>query len=293
MFDIINIEKPETIEEALKVLSCNPNLKIIAGGTDLLIHLRSGKLSEAELLSLRSIGGMDEISILDDGTISIGAMATFAQIFRNDIINKYLPVLSEAAVSVGGPQIRNMATIGGNICNGAVSADSATTLFAYNAVLKLVSPKGSRTLEIKDFYVGPGKVNLLPGEILTNILISEDNYRKASGCYIKYSNRKAMDIAMLGVSVVCKMEEKRFSDVRIALGVAAPTPIRCSEAETFAKGRDITEENLKEIGKLAVKASRARDSWRASKAYREHLIEVLTYRALKEAVTRGGGVNIE
>jgi xanthine dehydrogenase FAD-binding subunit len=293
MFDIINIEKPETIEEALKVLSCNPNLKIIAGGTDLLIHLRSGKLSEAELLSLRSIGGMDEISILDDGTISIGAMATFAQIFRNDIINKYLPVLSEAAVSVGGPQIRNMATIGGNICNGAVSADSATTLFAYNAVLKLVSPKGSRTLEIKDFYAGPGKVNLLPGEILTNILISEDNYRKASGCYIKYSNRKAMDIAMLGVSVVCKMEEKRFSDVRIALGVAAPTPIRCSEAETFAKGRDITEENLKEIGKLAVKASRARDSWRASKAYREHLIEVLTYRALKEAVTRGGGVNIE
>lgn len=293
MFDIINIEKPETIEEALKVLSCNPNLKIIAGGTDLLIHLRSGKLSEAELLSLRSIGGMDEISILDDGTISIGAMATFAQIFRNDIINKYLPVLSEAAVSVGGPQIRNMATIGGNICNGAVSADSATTLFAYNAVLKLVSPKGSRTLEIKDFYAGPGKVNLLPGEVLTNILISEDNYRKASGCYIKYSNRKAMDIAMLGVSVVCKMEEKRFSDVRIALGVAAPTPIRCSEAETFAKGRDITEENLKEIGKLAVKASRARDSWRASKAYREHLIEVLTYRALKEAVTRGGGVNIE
>lgn len=293
MFDIVNIEKPETIEEALRMLSCNPNLKIIAGGTDVLIHIRSGKLCEAELLSLRNIDGMDGIGILDDGTISIGAMATFAKIFEDEIINKYLPVLAEAAVSVGGPQIRNMATIGGNICNGAVSADSATTLFAYNAVLKLVSSEGPRMVDIKDFYAGPGKVNLLPGEILTNILISKDNYQNTSGCYIKYSSRKAMDIAMLGVSAVCKMEEKRFSDVRIALGVAAPTPIRCSEAETFAKGMDITKENLKEIGKLAVKASRARDSWRASKAYREHLIEILTYRALKEAVTRGGGVNIE
>lgn len=293
MFDIINIEKPETLDEALKMLSRNPNLKIIAGGTDVLIRMHNGKLSEAELLSLRSITGMDEIRILEDGTISIGAMATFAQIFRNDIINKYLPALSEAAVSVGGPQIRNMATIGGNICNGAVSADSATTMLAYNAALKLISPAGTRIVQVQDFYAGPGKVNLLPGEILTDILISEDSYSKASGCYIKYSIRKAMDIAMIGVSVVCKAEGGKFSDVRIALGVAGPTPIRCNEAEAYAKGRDITDEALKEIGKYAVKSSKARDSWRASKAYREHLIEILTIRALKKAVCRSGGVNVE
>jgi xanthine dehydrogenase FAD-binding subunit len=128
---------------------------------------------------------------------------------------------------------------------------------------------------------------------LTNVLIIEDNYRKTSGCYIKYSNRKAMDIAMLGVSVVCKTEGGKFSDVRIALGVAAPTPIRCTEAETFAIGRDITKETLKEIGKYAVKSSKARDSWRASKAYREHLIEILAFRALKEAAQRHGGISIE
>jgi xanthine dehydrogenase FAD-binding subunit len=293
MFDIVNIEKPETLDEALKMLSRNPSLKIIAGGTDVLIRMHNGKLSEAELLSLRSIGGLDEISILEDGTISIGAMAAFAQIFRNDIINKYLPVLSEAAVSVGGPQIRNMATIGGNICNGAVSADSATTMLAYDAALKLVSPAGTRIVKVNDFYAGPGKVNLLPGEILTNILVSEEGYKNTSGCYIKYSSRKAMDIAMLGVSVVCRAEGGKFSDVRIALGVAAPTPIRCSEAEAYARGKNISRETLKEIGKYAVKSSKARDSWRASKAYREHLIEILTFRALKEAVLRGGGVNIE
>ena len=293
MFDIINIEKPETLEVALKMLSGNPALKIIAGGTDVLVRMHNGSLEDVELLSLRSITGMDEISILEDGTISIGAMATFAQIFRNDIINKYLTVLSEAAVSVGGPQIRNMATIGGNICNGAVSADSATTLLAYDAALKLISPAGTRIIQVRDFYAGPGKVHLLPGEILTSILISEDSYRKTSGCYIKYSNRKAMDIAILGVSVVCKAEGGKFSDVRIALGVAAPTPIRCNEAEDYARGKDITKETLKEIGKYAVKSSKARDSWRASKAYREHLIEILTFRALKEAVCRCGGVNIE
>lgn len=293
MFDIVNIEKPETIDEALKMLSGNPKLKIIAGGTDVLIHMRKGAISGAELLSLRSIKGMDEISILEDGTISIGAMATFAEIFRNDIVNRHLPVLSEAAVSMGGPQIRNMATIGGNICNGAVSADSATAMLVYDAALKLVSLEGARIVQAKDFYAGPGKVKLLPGEILTHILIREDSYRDVSGCYIKYSSRNAMDIAMLGVSAACRTEGGKFTDVRIALGVAAPTPIRCSEAEAYAIGRDTIPETLKEIGKLAVKASKARDSWRASKAYREHLIEILTARALKKAVERGGGVNIE
>ncbi|HYE80665.1 MAG TPA: xanthine dehydrogenase FAD-binding subunit XdhB [Clostridia bacterium] len=293
MFDILRIEKPETLEAALKMLADNPNLKIIAGGTDVLIRMHNGSFEDAELLSLRSIAGMDEISILEDGTISIGAMATFAQIFRSDIINEHLPVLSEAAVSVGGPQIRNMATIGGNICNGAVSADSATTMFAYDAALKLISPVGTRTVQIGDFYAGPGKVKLLPGEILTEILISEAGYKNTGGCYIKYSTRKAMDIAMLGVSAVCKVSGGKLSDVRIALGVAAPTPIRCSEAEAYAEGCDNTRENLKEIGRYAVRASKARDSWRASKAYREHLIEILTFRALKEAVKRGGGVDIE
>jgi xanthine dehydrogenase FAD-binding subunit len=289
MYDIVGIESPDTLEAAIEMLSNNPNLKIIAGGTDVLVQMRNGALEEIALLSLRNIPGMADIRIMDNGTISIGAMATFAEIFRNRIINEHLPVLSEAAVSVGGPQIRNMATIGGNICNGAVSADSATTLFAYNAELKLLSREGERTVPIKEFYAGPGKVNLKPAEILTAILIPETSYRKTSGCYIKHSTRKAMDIAMLGVSVICKTAEGRFTDVRIALGVAAPVPTRCSEAEAYAIGKETSEETMREIGRYAVRASRARDSWRASKAYREHLIEILVFRALREAVIRGGG----
>lgn len=284
MYDIARILQPGTLKEALEMLDSNPGLKIIAGGTDVLIHLRHGLLEGAELLSIRNIKGLNEITIQEDGTISIGAMATFSQITRDEIINSHLTFLRDAVVTVGGPQIRNMATIGGNICNGAVSADSASILFALNAVLRLESKKGERLVKIQDFYEGPGKVNLKEGEMLRSILISKNDYDHMKGCYIKYSTRKAMDIAMLGVSIVCRIKDGNFDDLRIALGVAAPTPVRCSEAEAYAAGRKVDDATIAEIGQLALKASRARDSWRASKTYREHLIQILTARAIKNAI---------
>lgn len=289
MYDITNIVEPQDMKEALKMFTSNPKLKIIAGGTDVLIKLHHGEMEDVQLLSIRNISRLKEITILEDGTISIGAMASFSDVFRSNLINKYIPVLSEAAVSMGGPQIRNMATIGGNVCNGAVSADSAPTLFALNAVLKLESLDGIRMIPIVDFYEGPGRVKLLPGEILSAILISKENYENMSGNYIKFSNRKAMDIAMLGVTVICSSINGKFKDLRIALGVAAPTPIRCHEAEAFAKDKDINENTIKEIGKLALSQSKARDSWRGSKDFRQHLIETLTQRAIKECIKRAGG----
>ena len=148
MYDIKKVLEPATLDEAIEMYNSNTNLKIIAGGTDVLIKLRHGKLAEAELLSLRNIKGMDEIKLLEDESISIGAMTSFSQLFHSEVINKYLFVLGEAAVSMGGPQVRNMATVGGNICNGAVSADSAPTLLALNALLKLRSVNGERIVPI-------------------------------------------------------------------------------------------------------------------------------------------------
>ncbi|QVK18781.1 xanthine dehydrogenase FAD-binding subunit XdhB [Mycoplasmatota bacterium] len=293
MFNIKNILEPTTLSEALKMYGSNPNLKIIAGGSDVLIHLHHGKLSDVELLSLRNIKSLETIKELDDGSISIGPMATFSHIFKSEIINCNLPILAEAAVSMGGPQIRNIATIGGNICNGAVSADSVPALFSLNAMLKLESPDGVRIVSIHDFYEGPGKVKLHHKEILTNIIITKDNYHEMHGKYIKFSNRKAMDIAMLSVAVLCKIKENKFIDLRIALGVSAPTPIRCKEAEKFAIGKCVEEETIKEIGSYALKAASPRNSWRGSKAYREHLIKVLTQRAIKEVIKELEGINIE
>lgn len=280
MFNIKNIYEPTTIKELLVLMDTCSNPTIIAGGTDVLIKLRHGSLKAAELISIRKIEELDEIKLLEDETISIGALASFSTIFRNEIINNNIPILAEGAVSMGGPQIRNMATIGGNICNGAVSADSVPSLFALNAQLKLLSNTGERTIPITDFYLGPGKVKLEKNEVLTNILIKKEDYLNKKGCYIKFSNRKAMDISMLGVAVVCEFNNNNFSDLRIALGVAGPTPIRCYEAENFAKSKEINIEILNQIGKLAVLASKPRDSWRGSKEFRQHLINNLTKRAI-------------
>lgn len=292
MYNIAGYFEAETVREAAVLLAANPDLKIIAGGTDVLIKMHGGQIEAAELLSIRKIQSLERIEKLDDGTLVIGPLATFTRIFNDSMIKDSIPALAEAAVSMGGPQIRNIATIGGNVCNGATSADSASTLFALNAGLKLESSAGERIVRIQEFYLGPGKVDLKPGELLTAILIAPKDYVDFGAHYIKFAMRKAMDIATLGVSAACKIKSGFFEEIRIGLGVAAPTPIRCEEAENFARGKEVTAEVLAETGKLAVRATKARTSWRASKEYREHLVEELTQRALKVAIVRAGGTEI-
>lgn len=288
MFDINNIYEPNTLEEALNILD-KENIKIIAGGTDILISLQHGKLSEVDLLSLRNIKSLRDIKKLENGDIEIGAMSTFSDLFRSNIINDNIPVLAEAAVSMGGPQIRNMATVGGNICNGAVSADSATTLFTLNSKLLIKSNGIEKIIPIKDFYLGPGKVDLKSNEILVKIIINENDYKNFYGNYIKFSNRKAMDIAMLGVTVLGSIKEDRFTDLRIALGVAAPTPVRCIEAEEYSKGLRITSENIEKISEMSLLNAKPRNSWRGTKDFREHLIKELTKRGILKVIERAGG----
>ncbi|MBE6060866.1 MAG: xanthine dehydrogenase FAD-binding subunit XdhB [Clostridium sulfidigenes] len=282
MFDIKNILEPSSIEEAIKILHENNNFKIISGGTDVLIKLHHGDMEEIELLSLKNLKELDFIKVLENDTIEIGSTTCFTNIYRNKIIKDFIPALGQGAISMGGPQIRNMATIGGNVCNGAVSADSAPSLFAFNAKLRLRSFQGERIVPIEEFYEGPGKVNIRKDEILISILIEKKDYEGVRGTYIKYSNRKAMDISMLSVCVVASVKENKFKDLRIALGVAGPTPIRCRDAEKYALGLENSEENINNIAQYAVKSASARDSWRASKAYREHLIKELTVRGIYE-----------
>ena len=282
MFDIKEIKEPKSLDEALKVLDSNTKLKIISGGTDVLIKLHHGKFNDAELLSIKNLDTLRDIKVLEDNTISIGANVTFSDIFRSEVINNNIPILSEAAVSMGGPQTRNMATIGGNICNGAVSADSAPALFSLNAELKLKSLNNERIVKITEFYDGPGKVKIQRNEILTEILIKEENYKNKRGRYIKFANRKALDISMLGVALLYEIEDNSFKDLRISLGVASPTPIRCKNAENFAIGKGVTNEVINKVAELAKMDSNPRNSWRGSRDYRLHLISTLIKRILND-----------
>ncbi len=290
MYDIAKYEEAGSIEEAISLLQINPKAILIAGGSDVLIKLHEGRLHDAELISIHSVQELKGVSRGQDGTIAIATGTSFSQITRNSIVQQYIPVLGEAVDMIGGPQIRNIGTIGGNVCNGVTSADSASTLFALNAKLEIQGPEGKRIIAIEDFYKGPGKVDLERTEILTTILITPENYQGYSGHYIKYAMRNAMDIATLGCVALCKLKDKNtVQDLRLALGVAAPVPMRCPVTEELAKGKKFTEELLEEIGKTAIKEVNPRTSWRASKEFRIQLVEELSKRACTQAFSNAGG----
>jgi len=291
MYDIVNYEEARSVREAIALLQANPSARLIAGGSDLLIKMYNGKIKEAELISLRGIPALKEIKTEADGTLRIGSCATFSRIFFHPLIQKHVPVLAEAVSKVGGPQIRNIGTIGGNICNGVTSSDSASTLFALNARLRLEGADGTRVVTIQNFYLGPGKVDLRHEEVLTDILISQENYQGFGGHYIKFAMRDAMDIATLGCVAVCKIEDQKvIADFRLALGVAAPTPLRCPQTEETVRGRVFSEELLLEAGRTAVTEVNPRTSWRATREFRLQLVEELSKRAFRQAYINAGGV---
>lgn len=286
MYDIKSYVEAKSVDEVIKILKDNGNAQIIAGGTDILIKTREAKKGyvQRDLVGITRIGELKEIYMEEDGTIVIGSASSFTRVEEHPVIKEHLKGLSVAVGSVGGPQVRNMGTIGGNICNGATSADSGSILFAYNAVLEIAGSEGRREVLVSEFYLGPGKVSLNQGDVLVKIKIRKEDYEGYKGHYIKFSPRKAMDIATLGCSVLIKEKDGIIEDLRVAYGVAGPTPLRAADAENYAKGKRLSDEVIDEIGRECLKASRARDSWRASKAFRERLIEELPKRAIKIAL---------
>lgn len=289
MFDISNLFEATSVEDAISLLETHEQARVIAGGSDILIKLREGELSGCDLVSIFGLDELRGITLGADGTITIRPLSSFSLIEKDENIRN-LQALSEAAAQVGGPQIRNIATIGGNICNGAVSADSAPALLTYDAVLELKSSNGVRIVPIHDFYTGPGKVDLGRAELLVGIHIKRQSYEGFGGCYIKYSARRAMDISMLGCAVNLKLsaDKKYVEKLCLAYGVAAPTPIRARTAEKEAEGALFNEELLEKVSKLAQEDAMPRTSWRASKEFRLHLLGELCRRAMRTAAKRAG-----
>lgn len=291
MYDIEKLYQATGIADAIAALNNDPTAVVISGGSDVLIKIREGKLAGCSLVSIHGIKELEGIVLEPDGTIVIGPATTFSHITYNTIIKKHIPILGNAVDQVGGPQTRNIGTIGGNICNGVTSADSASTLFALNAEIEITNKNGKRTVPIAEFYKGPGKVNLEHGELVTAIRIAKQNYEGFGGHYIKYAQRNAMDIATLGcaVSVRLSPDKTAVEALRLAFGVAGPVPMRCPKAEQAAGGRKITPALFELVGETAVTEVNPRTSWRASKEFRLQLVGELSKRALKQAIVFAGG----
>lgn len=294
MYDMKALYEAQSVEDAIRLRLEHPEAQIIAGGSDVLVQMREGKRAGKELISIYMLDALRGVSVDEEDNVRIGSLTSFSHITRDPIIQKYVNVLGEAVDQVGSPQIRNIGTIGGNTCNGVTSADSASTLHAWEAVVELTGKNGVRRLPIKDFYLKAGVVDIRAeeGEIQTAILIPKESYENCFGKYIKYGMRNAMEIASLGCSVNVRLspDRKYIRRCRIAYGVAGPVPMRVPSAEAVANGSRPTREMIDEFALAVLLDINPRDSWRSSKAFRQHIAVEMARRALTESIERAGGV---
>ena len=291
MYDMKALYQATSVADAVALRLAHPEAQIIAGGSDVLVQMREGKRAGAELISIYGLDELRGVSLEADGTLRIGSLTSFSHITQDPLIQKYVNVLGDAVDQVGGPQIRNIGTIGGNTCNGVTSADSASTLLAYNAVVEMTGPKGRRLAPIREFYIRAGQVDIRAGELQTAILIQKDDYTDTFGHYIKYAMRNAMDIATLGTSVNVRLsaDKRTVERARVAFGVAGPVPMRAESAEAVAAGGSVGMDLAEAFAQAVREDIHPRDSWRAAKDFRMHIAVESAKRAFVEAVRLAGG----
>ena len=291
MYDIKALYEAESVPDAIRLRLEHPEAQIIAGGSDVLVQIREGRRAGKELISIYGLDELRGVSLDEEENLRIGSLTSFSHITRDPLIQQYANVLGEAVDQVGSPQIRNIGTIGGNTCNGVTSADSASTLHAWEAIVELTGQNGVRRLPIRDFYIKAGTVDIRPDEIQTAILIPKASYENTFGHYIKYGLRNAMEIATLGCSVNVRLspDKKTVERCRIAYGVAGPVPMRCPTAEAAANGKQPSRALAEQFSRAVIDDINPRDSWRASKAFRQHIAVEMAKRAFIRAVELAGG----
>ena len=290
MYDIESLYEATSIDDAVKALAADPLAVPIAGGTDVLVDIRSGKMAGAHLISIHGLTAeLDGVKLAADKTIEIGPITWFNHVSTSPLVQERIPTLGEACDSPGGPQLRVAGTIGGNVCTAATSGDAASTLLAYGALLDVCSIRGMRTIPIEDWYAGPGISTKKRDELLVKIRIPEEHYRGFSGHYFKYGKRRALEIATMGCCCLVKLtaDKSKIEDIRLTFGVAAPTPLRVYKVEEALRGLPL-ELAVDKIGELAQAQTHPRDSWRASKDFRLQLIKEMSRRSLLVAARRGG-----
>lgn len=280
---------PKTIDEAISLhMSHGERAKYVAGGTDVMVKIREGKITPQYLVSLRRVPGLDHITY-KDGELRIGALVTHRMLELSPVIKRAFPILIDAVTNIGSVQIRNVATIGGNIVNAVPSADGAIPLITLGAQVNIRGPKGKRSMALEDFFIGPGQTLLEPGEILLEFVIPGLS-SNTGAAYWKHTRRAAMELPLLGVAVLISLDEgmATCTEARIGLGVLAPTPMRAKNAEAVLKGKRPEDALLREAGRAAAEECKARDSIRGEAWYRREMVEVLVPRMARVAIERAG-----
>jgi CO/xanthine dehydrogenase FAD-binding subunit len=278
--------QPKTIDEALSLLAkYNGDARLIAGGTDLLPKMKRREIEAPNhIIDLKGIPDLDHIDYDEEKGLSLGALTTIHAIETSPVIQHKCNILAQAASTMAAPQVRNRATLAGNICNAVPSADSVPPLLVLEAKLKVMSQKRERILALEDFFTGPNETVLTGAELVVEILIPPvpSNSR---GIYLKLSPKRSMDLATVGVAALLNHEQGRCKDMRIALGAVAPTPIRAKKAEGILREQQLTDDLIERTAQTAAEESRPIDDHRASAEYRRWMVQVLVRRAITQAIS--------
>lgn len=269
---------PNSLDEALDLLSGRPEATVLAGGTNILVQLKERHREESALLSVKRIAELHELQ--HGEVLRIGAAVTMRQLASDPVIKRDYGALATAAGLLGSVQTRNMATVGGNICNASPSAETAPPLLALEAQLVLISLDGQRTIPLEEFFLGPGETVLHPGEILKEIRVPTRRAQSGSS-YVRHIPRQAMDISVAGVSTSLALDEEgKIIEARIALGAVAATPMLATRAAACLIGQNPAPEHWAKAGSFAAEEADPIEDLRASISYRRHLVKELTVEAL-------------
>ena len=276
--------EPTTLAEASRLFA-EEHAQLLAGGTDLVIGMKALTETPQSVISLQKIPGLAGITT-DGDSINIGAMTKVREVELSADIQQHHTALAEGAAEIGSIQIRNLATVGGNIAHASPAADTVAGLLVADAQVDIASADGERTVPINELFTGPGQTVLTPGEIITRFRLPSP----ASGShYIKHKIREVMDLAFIGVAAAIDMDNGTITDARIGLAAVAPTPIRATEAEDLLKGNALTPELLEQAGEAAAAASSPISDLRCSAEHRREMVDVLTRRTLEQAAERANG----
>ena len=280
-----------TLRQAIGMLQRHgQHARIVAGSTDFLVRWRAGFWHPDYVVNIQHVPGMSRVAYGPRNGLRLGALVTIQALEQHPAIRRHYPALAAAAASFAGVQVRNLATVGGNICNASPSGDTLPALMAYGAECILAGQEGTRVVPLDQLFSGPGQTVLAQDEILTEIRLPPPG-RGTGSLYIKHSPRGAMDIATVGVASLVMVDQRtgQCIDARIALGAVAPTPLRAHSAEELLKGRLVDADLLLEAANEAMAQVSPIDDVRGSARYRREMVGVLTRRTLEHAVATATG----
>ncbi len=289
--EAIEFTTPKTLDEAVQAMaSKGDRARALAGGTDLLVQLRGGRRSADLVVDVKDIPELNDISYSPDSGLTIGASAPCYRIYQAADVASNYPGLVDSAYLIGSIQIQGRASLGGNLCNSAPSADAIPPMIALGAVANIVGPNGTRQVAVEDFCTGPGRNVLEPDELLVSINVPAPQAGSGAN-YLRFIPRNEMDIAVAGVgsAVVLDDSGQNFVSARISLASVAPTPVFCQEAGASLAGKPVSDQSIEEAARLAMADAKPITDMRGTIRQRVHLVGVLTRRTLNNAVRRARG----